>query len=161
MTGSSNDDRAINSLGSTACRCVYILPDHDDHHVQDCSGKTSSQLYHSSPSTEFGSKTPPGGHHNRETRPPVVRPWLHKNCSDSNPPFSVFRDSVQIWANPQRLCEHGPTVKEKTSGYVQPTSYQSHVAINWGILGYILRMLKPTKPLGFITRIFRFPHCAH
>ena len=59
------------------------------------------------------------------------------------------------------LCGHGPAVKVKTSGYVQLSSYQSHATINEGTLGYLLRMCDPNKPLGFITRIFRFPRRAH
>ena len=58
-------------------------------------------------------------------------------------------------------CGHGPVVKAKTSGYVQLLSYQSHPAINWGLLGYVLRMRDPIKPLGHITLIFRFPYCTH
>ena len=59
------------------------------------------------------------------------------------------------------LCEHGLSVKAKTSGYAQLSSYQSHVAINQGTLGYVLRMLEPIKLLGFVACIFRFPHRAH
>jgi len=47
--------------GSAACCCVLTL-DHDNHHVQDCSDKTSPQLYHPCPGKESRIKTPSGGY---------------------------------------------------------------------------------------------------
>ena len=85
----------------------------------------------------------------------------YTRVSNSNPLFPVFRNSIRARANCLMLCEHGPTAKVKTSEYVQLSPYHSHVAINQSIPGYLLRMLKPIEPLGFITCILRFPHFAH
>ena len=135
--------------------------DLDGHHVQDCSSKISSQLYHPCPSKKFRLETPSRGHCGRENRLAVVRPWLDTNHPNSNSPFSVFSASVQTLENPPMLFGHGLAVKAKTLGYVQLSSYQSHAAINEGTLGHILRVCDPNKPLGFIYRIFCFPYRAH
>ena len=139
--------------------CVFVL-DHHNHHVQDCSDKTSSQLYHPCPGREIGFKAPSGGHCSRKTRPAIVRSRPITNRPDSNTPFPVFRDLAQTLANPLTLCGHGLAAKARILGYVQLSPYQSHAVINHGILGYVLRMRDPTNPLGFIIGILRLPHCV-
>ena len=119
--------------GSTVWRLnMNSRPDHDNRHVQDRSGKTSSQLYHPRPCGKFRFETPSGGYCNRKARLTVVRTRLHINHPNTNSPSSVFRDSAQTLEKPLVLCRHGLVVKVKTSRCVHLPSYRLRM-VNRGL----------------------------
>jgi len=63
---------------------------------------------------------------------------------------------VQTLASSPTLCSHGPGVKTNRLRCVLPNRLR--VAINLGILGHVLRMCDPIRPLGFVSRVFRGPY---